>query len=74
MKNQWIASLLLLSIWSCTPQESTDFTSIFDGQNWTGWEGGKDFFRIEAGAIVAGSLDTIIPKNQFLCVSRSPAM
>lgn len=67
MKNQWIASLLLLSIWSCTPQESTDFTSIFDGQNWTGWEGSKDFFRIEAGAIVAGSLDTIIPKNQFLC-------
>ncbi len=67
MKNQWIASLLLLSIWSCSSPENTDFTSIFDGQTWTGWEGSKDFFRIEDGAIVAGSLDTIIPTNQFLC-------
>lgn len=44
---------------------------LFDGQTFTGWEGPKDFFRIENGAIVAGALDRQIPVNQFLCTEKS---
>ncbi|MBX2877770.1 MAG: DUF1080 domain-containing protein [Saprospiraceae bacterium] len=54
----------------CGTNSSEDFTAIFDGQTWQGWEGSKDFFRIEAGAIVAGALDREIPKNQFLCTEE----
>lgn len=63
--------LFILSLLACEPPEETDFVSLFDGQSWQGWEGSKDFFRIEDGAIVAGTLDTIIPLNQFLCTEQT---
>ena len=40
---------------------------LFDGASFAGWNGVNDFFRIEAGAVVAGSLDREIPQNEFLC-------
>lgn len=40
---------------------------LFDGQSFDGWEGNLDMFRIEEGAIAAGSLDERIPQNEFLC-------
>lgn len=40
--------------------------SLFDGKSFTGWEGPLDSFRIEDGAIVAGTLEKKIDKNQFL--------
>ena len=40
--------------------------SLFDGESFAGWEGPLDSFRIEGGAIVAGTLDDRIEKNQFL--------
>jgi len=43
------------------------FVSIFDGETFRGWEGDLDSFRIEDGAIVAGSLERKIPHNVFLC-------
>ncbi|NRB53584.1 MAG: DUF1080 domain-containing protein [Saprospiraceae bacterium] len=55
---------------ACDPAASADFSSLFDGQTWKGWEGNKDFFRIEDEAIVAGSLQRNIPKNQFLCTEE----
>lgn len=42
------------------------FISLFDGKTLDGWEGKKDFFRVENGAIVAGFLDGKIPNNEFL--------
>jgi len=52
-----------------------DFTRIkavplFDGKTFTGWEGNLDVFRIEDGAIVAGTLKKRIPRNEFLCTTR----
>ena len=35
-----------------------------------GWEGSEDWFRVEDGAIVAGSLKKNIPKNQFLVTEK----
>ncbi len=55
----------------CQEVSAQEFTPIFDGQTFTGWEGDKDFFRIEDDAIVAGALDRKIPTNQFLCTEKS---
>ncbi len=44
--------------------------ALFDGQSLQGWEGNKDWFRVENKAIVAGSLDKKIPHNEFLCTTK----
>jgi hypothetical protein len=46
------------------------FSPLFDGKTFKGWEGNKDYFRIEEGAIVAGNLKKRIPKNQFLVTKK----
>lgn len=70
MKNILLLASLFWMVSSCGSASTDDFTPIFDGKSWQGWEGSKDFFRIEAGAIVAGALDRNIPKNQFLCTEE----
>lgn len=55
---------------ACKTKDATSYQAIFDGKTFEGWEGSKDFFRIEEGAIVAGALDREIPKNQFLCTEK----
>lgn len=60
-------------------QEPTDedielepgFEWLFDGRTFEGWEGNFDWFRIESGAIVAGSIERDIPHNEFLCTRPS---
>jgi Domain of Unknown Function (DUF1080) len=44
--------------------------SLFDGRTFNGWEGNLALFRIEAGAIVAGTLTANIERNEFLCTTR----
>jgi len=46
------------------------FVSLFDGKTFKGWEGNLEVFRIEDGAIVAGSLKERIPRNEFLCTTK----
>ena len=43
-------------------------TPIFDGKTFDGWEfrNNEEWFRIEDGAIVAGTLERHIPHNEFL--------
>ena len=43
---------------------------LFDGKTLQGWEGKAGVFRVEQGAIVAGTLDAKIPNNEFLCTER----
>ena len=43
---------------------------LFDGKTLEGWEGNEKFFRVEAGAVVAGMLDAKIPQNEFLCTKQ----
>jgi len=41
--------------------------ALFDGKTFAGWEGDTDkTWSIEDGAIVAGSLDATVPRNEFL--------
>jgi hypothetical protein len=43
-------------------------TPIFDGKTFDGWEfrNNEEWFRIEDGAIVCGSMEKSIPRNEFL--------
>ena len=41
-----------------------------DGKTFHGWEGNLDWFRIEDGAIVAGSLKKPAPRNEFLTTTK----
>lgn len=44
---------------------------LFDGKTFTGWDGDTaSTWRIVDGAIVGGSLDTRVPRNEFLATTR----
>ena len=46
--------------------------SLFDGKTFDGWEGDTaKTWRIEDGAIVGGSLEVLVPRNEFLCTKTS---
>lgn len=44
---------------------------LFDGKTFKGWEGDTNkTFRIQAGAIVGGSMAANVPRNEFLATTR----
>ena len=46
--------------------------SLFDGKTLTGWEGDtKNTWRVEDGSIVGGSLEKVVPRNEFLCTTKT---
>jgi hypothetical protein len=47
------------------------FVSLFDGETLDGWEGNLKMFRVEDGAIVAGTQKERIPNNEFLCTKKT---
>jgi hypothetical protein len=45
---------------------------LFDGKTLAGWEGDTaKTWRVEDGAIVGGSLETTVPRNEFLCTTKT---
>ena len=46
------------------------FTALFDGTTFDGWKGNMKHFRIEDGAIVAGTMKAKIPNNEFLTFEK----
>lgn len=53
-------------------QASPGAVPLFDGRTFDGWEGDTEkTWRIEDGAIVGGSLDERVPRNDFLVTTRS---
>ncbi|MBI1318315.1 MAG: DUF1080 domain-containing protein [Candidatus Hydrogenedens sp.] len=63
-----------LILFGATCSHATDapegFSPLFNGADFSGWEGNEAFFRVEEQAVVAGRLSQPIPKNQFLCTER----
>lgn len=44
---------------------------LFDGKSLAGWEGDTEkTWRIEDGIIVGGTLDAVVPRNEFLCTTK----
>ena len=69
----FVCACLALAVVAFAREADARPAAIFDGASFVGWEGPKEFFRIENGAIVGGSLDRRIPKNQFLATTRAYA-
>ncbi|QDU29915.1 hypothetical protein ETAA8_50320 [Anatilimnocola aggregata] len=65
-----IVSLLLGFVAVNVHAAEEGFTSLFDGKTLSGWEGKEDVFRVEEGAITAGSLKENIKNNEFLCTKK----
>ncbi len=75
---QSLSMAALISITTLTLLTTTTKTThaaepqkIFDGKTLEGWEGDTEkTWRIEDGAIVAGSLTEKVPRNEFLCTKQ----
>jgi hypothetical protein len=65
-----IVSLAASALGADKPAGEKGARSLFDGKTFTGWEGNLDVFRIEDGAIVAGSLKERVARNEFLCTEK----
>jgi hypothetical protein len=64
--------LLLAGSLFPAPAGRAEGKALFDGKSFAGWEGDtKNTWRIEDGAIVGGSLETTVPRNEFLCTTAS---
>lgn len=66
--------LSLLALLVAAPAFGADAKPVvlFDGKTLAGWEGDTEkTWKVEDGAIVGGSLDTVVPRNEFLCTTKS---
>lgn len=64
-----VAPMLVMMVSVCAAEEG--FVRLFDGKILDGWEGNQKIFRIEDGAIVAGSAKDRIAHNEFLCTTKT---
>jgi hypothetical protein len=68
--NRVIVCVLAASLVPCTAEAKP--IRLFDGKTFDGWEGDTaKTWRIENGAIVGGSLEEKVPRNEFLCTKKS---
>lgn len=67
---KFLLLFFILFFVACESQKEYEFQPIFNGKDFTGWEGDLDWFRVEEGAIVAGKSDRKIPHNFFLATEK----
>jgi hypothetical protein len=66
-----LVALVVLIATAVLPARAADPTLLFDGASFSGWNGDtKETWRIENGAIAAGSPDKAAPRNEFLANDR----
>lgn len=57
---------------AASPALAAEPVQLFDGKSFDGWEGDTEkTWKIEDGAIVGGSLDATVPRNEFLCTKKT---
>ncbi len=74
MRQAVAATLSLVSFFApgLPAARGAEAKSLFDGKTLAGWEGDtKKTWRVEDGAIVGGSLERLVPRNEFLCTTKS---
>jgi hypothetical protein len=69
MKSRLLAIGLVVFLSGLASAGEEGFAPLFDGKSFAGWEGNREIFRIEDGAIVGGTLERRIPHNEFLCTT-----
>ena len=52
------------------PKLEEGFKPLFDGKSFEGWEGNRQVFQIRDGAIVGGSLQEKVVRNEFLTAKK----
>jgi hypothetical protein len=66
-----VPALFLLAA-AAVPAVAAEPVPLFDGKTFAGWEGDTaKTWRIEDGAITAGSLEVTVPRNEFLCTTKT---
>jgi len=64
--------MIVLIAAASLPAVAADPVRLFDGTSFAGWNGDTaNTWRIEEGAIVAGSPDKAAPRNEFLATDRA---
>lgn len=64
--------LSLIALLLLAPAVGAEPVKLFDGKTLAGWEGDTEkTWKVENGVIVAGSLDTVVPRNEFLCTTKT---
>ena len=64
--------ILATSVAHLAAADRVKSVSIFDGKTFLGWEGDTvKTWRIENGAIVGGTLNEKVPRNEFVATKRS---
>ena len=69
-RNLWISLLRVLRVLLLVLAAACAGSAgrpVFDGQTLTGWEGDREYFRVEDGVIIGGTDAAPIPRNEFLC-------
>jgi 3-keto-disaccharide hydrolase len=65
------SATLVLALSSLAPAADKP-VPLFNGKDFTGWEGDTvKTWRIEEGVIVGGSLEAVVPRNEFLCTTKT---
>ncbi|QEF99022.1 hypothetical protein Mal15_30810 [Stieleria maiorica] len=67
----FLPALLLPASSSAADTSTGDQVQLFDGKTLDGWNGDEKWFRVQDGAIIAGSASEKIPANQFLCTNKT---
>ena len=65
-----VAAVILACSAAPARAETPGFVPLFDGKSFGGFNGDFDVWRIEDGAIVAGSPDKAAPRNEFLATDK----
>ncbi|NNE92033.1 MAG: DUF1080 domain-containing protein [Verrucomicrobiales bacterium] len=55
------------------PAQSSSPAPLFDGKSLDGWVSNKGIWRVEDGAITAGSYEKKFPRNEFICTEKTYA-
>jgi len=64
--------VVVLFLSGCKSSSETKSVSIFNGKDFTGWEGDTlKTWQIVDGAITGGSLEETVPHNNFLCTTKT---
>jgi hypothetical protein len=71
MSRIFTAAFFIATAFIPPPCRAGEPQNLFDGKTLTGWDGDAKTWRVEDGSIVGGSLETTVPRNEFLCTTKT---